>query len=182
MMIAFLSCHLKKILTTEFEWSVLMNMQDGMTCPVCGQGCVYKYLRKEDFEYKGQKLTLENYPVFECDVCGEEFVSAEDAKSFDKQVTNFHREVDELLKPDEIRSIREFLGYNQTEFARLLKVGTKNFARYETGISPQSRYLDWLLRLLKEYPESISVINGEHHKEKGYKSASEVSRKKSAFI
>ncbi len=156
-----------------------MNIQDKTTCPVCGQGCVYKHLKQEEFEYKGQKLSLENYPVLECDVCGEEFVSAEDAKTFDKQVTDFHREVDELLKPDEIRSIRESLGYNQTEFARLLKVGAKNFARYETGISPQSRYLDWLLRVLKEHPKAIHVIDGEQNKEESYRfGASDPSRKK----
>lgn len=153
-----------------------MNIQDGVTCPVCGQGCVYKHLKQEEFEYKGQKLTLENYPVLECDTCGEEFVSAEDAKRFDKQMTNFHREVDGLLKPDEVRGIRESLGYNQTEFARLLKVGAKNFARYETGISPQSRYLDWLLRVLKEHPEVIRVIDGEHQKAKSYRYAFEISR------
>lgn len=155
-----------------------MNIQDGMTCPVCSHGHVYKHYKQEEFEYKEQKLILENYPVLQCDTCSEEFVSAEDAKRFDKQVTNFHREVDELLKPKEIRDIRRSLGYNQTEFARLLKVGTKNFARYETGISPQSRYLDWLLRILKEYPETIRVIDDEHYKEKSYRFASEISRKK----
>jgi HTH-type transcriptional regulator/antitoxin MqsA len=160
------------------EGSMSMSIKNGMTCPVCGQGRIYKEFKQEEFEYKGQKLTLENYPVLECDACGEEFVAAEDAKTFDKQMTNFHREVDGLLKPDEIRGIRESLGYNQTEFARLLKVGVKNFARYETGISPQSRYLDWLLRILKEYPETIRVIDGGHHKAKSYRSASETSRQK----
>ena len=140
-----------------------MNIQDGMTCPVCGQGYVYKNFKQEEFDYKGQKMTLDNYPVYICDSCEEEFVSAEDAKKFDKKLTDFHREVDGLLKPDEIRTIRESLGYNQTMFARLLKVGEKNFARYETGISPPSRYLDWLLRILEEYPEAIRVIGGQQH-------------------
>jgi len=152
-----------------------MNIQDKFICPVCGQGCVYKHLKQEEFEYKGHKLNLDNYPVFECEACGEDFVTARDAKGFDKQVTEFHRDVDGLLKPDEIRSIRETLGYNQTEFARLLKVGAKNFARYETGISPQSRYLDWLLRILKEHPETIDVIAGRHHKGESYSFPSELS-------
>jgi HTH-type transcriptional regulator/antitoxin MqsA len=141
-----------------------MKVQDGMTCPVCGQGYMYKKFKQEQFEYKGQTLTLDNYPVYVCDSCEEEFVSAEDAKKFDKELTDFHREVDGLLKPDEIRAVRESLGYNQTAFARLLKVGEKNFARYETGISPQSRYLDWLIRILKEYPEATRVIDGEKYR------------------
>lgn len=33
-----------------------MNFKDGSTCPVCGQGRIYKEFKQEGFEYKGQKL------------------------------------------------------------------------------------------------------------------------------
>ncbi len=136
-----------------------MNSYNCMSCPVCQQGQIQKHFKDEEVTYKGHKKIFENYPVLACDNCGEEFVSAEDAKPFDKELTAFQREVDGLLKPDEIRAIREKLGYNQTEFARLLKVGAKNFARYETGTSPQNRYLDWLMRILYEHPETIRTID-----------------------
>ena len=42
---------------------------------------------------KGQKLTLENCPVFVCDTCGEEFITAEDAQQFDGQMTRFFDKV-----------------------------------------------------------------------------------------
>lgn len=139
-----------------------MNMADIMTCPVCGQGDAQRHIKHEEFTYKGHKKFVDNFPVFICHKCGEEFVTAEDSKLFDKELTVFQRKIDGLLTPDEIRSIRESLGYNQTEFARVLKVGEKNFARYETGISPQSRYLDWLMRIFKDYPETIkTTILGE---------------------
>ncbi len=150
-----------------------MNPENGMTCPVCGQGTVCRQSKREQFEYKGHKKTIENYPVLVCNSCGEEFFSAEDAKLFEKDLTDFQREVDGLLKPDEIRAIREKLGYNQTEFARLLKVGEKNFARYETGVSPQSRYLDWLMRILNQYPEAIRIINADTKTVKTYQSSEE---------
>ena len=135
-----------------------MTLQASMTCPICDKGTVAKEFKTEEFAYKGHKLTLDQYPVLRCDTCGEEFVNAAEAKAFDKQITDFHRSVDNLLTPAEIRSIRESFGYTQTDFACLLKVGAKNFARLETGISPQSRYLDWLLRILREYPETIRTI------------------------
>ena len=139
-----------------------------MSCPVCGLGTVHRQYKNEDFEYKGHKKVIENYPVIVCSDCGEEFVSAQDAKPFEKDLTDFQREVDGLLKPDEIRTIRESLGYNQTEFARVMKVGVKNFARYENGLSPQSRYLDWLLRVLREHPEAMHVIDPKRSRTKDY--------------
>lgn len=140
-----------------------MSINKGMCCPVCGQGHIQKQFRQEVFTYKGQKKMVDNFPVYVCDSCNEEFVSAEDSKHFDQELTTFQREVDHLLKPHEVRAIRESLGYNQTEFARLLKVGAKNFARYENGINPQSRYLDWLMRILKDYPEAIKTISLHGH-------------------
>jgi len=137
-----------------------MSFENGMSCPVCGKGHIQRHLKREEFEYKGQTKIIDGYPLLVCDACEEEFVSAEDSKHFDKELTAFQRKVDGLLTPDEIRSIREKLGYNQTSFARLLKVGEKNFARYETGVSPQSRYLDWLMRILNDYPETIKTITG----------------------
>lgn len=70
-----------------------MSIKNGSTCPVCGQGRIYKVFKQERFEYKGQKLTFENYPIFVCDTYGEEFVIAKDAKQFDDKVTRFFDKV-----------------------------------------------------------------------------------------
>ncbi len=82
-----------------------MSMLDGEICPVCGQGRIYRRRKQETFEYKGKKLTFDDYPVHECDTCGEGFVAAEDAKGFDKQVTDFHSEIDGFPESDKIRKI-----------------------------------------------------------------------------
>ncbi|WP_027370762.1 type II toxin-antitoxin system MqsA family antitoxin [Desulfovermiculus halophilus] len=70
-----------------------MSIKNGTTCPVCGQGRIYKEFKQEGFEYKGQKLILENHPIFVCDTCGKEFVTAKDAKQFDDEVTRFFDKV-----------------------------------------------------------------------------------------
>lgn len=154
-----------------------MSINNGMSCPVCGQGRVQKHFKQEEFTYKGQKKVVDNFPVYVCNCCREKFISAEDSKHFDQELTTFQREVDHLLKPHEIRAIRESLGYNQTEFARMLKVGAKNFARYENGINLQSRYLDWLMRILKDYPEAIKTITLQVHSDPNHNSSAKYPEK-----
>jgi len=79
-----------------------MNIKDGSTCPVCGQGRIYKEFKQEEFEYKGQKLTLENYPVFACDACGEEFVTVENAKQFYDEMTKFFNKVNNISQAQQM--------------------------------------------------------------------------------
>ena len=64
-----------------------------------------------------------------------------------------------MLFRSEIASIRKGFGYIQVEFAKLLGVGEKNFARYEAGISAQSRSMDWVLRMLRERQDNILIID-----------------------
>ncbi len=47
------------------------------------------------------------------------------------------------------------------EFARLLRVGEKKFARYENGQNTQGRAMDNLLRILHEHPYTINDIGGK---------------------
>jgi len=71
-----------------------MHSTNGMICPVCGEGTLLNQFKKEEFEYKEQKKRIENYPVLVCDLCQEEFIVAEDAKPFEKELTEFQREID----------------------------------------------------------------------------------------
>ena len=49
----------------------------------------------------------------------------------------------------------------QVEFAKALRVGEKNFARYEAGIAVQSYAMDNLLRVLEKHPETIHAFYSE---------------------
>lgn len=131
-------------------------------CPICGEGPMVKREKDEVFSYKGQSKIIPNYPVHECDICGEELVEAADSKRFEKVLTDFRRSVDGLLTSDEIKEIRKSFGYTQKSFAKFLEVGEKNFARYERGAAAQSRSMDHLLRILRECPFTINVIDGKN--------------------
>lgn len=141
-------------------------------CPMCGESSLEKREQEEVFTYKGYKKSIPNYPVLVCDACGEELVDASDSKKFEKVRTDFRRKVDGLLTSDEIKSLRINLGYTQKKFAEILKVGEKNFARYENGSSTQSRTMDNLLRVLREFPFTLKAFYQEEQEEIKFNSSS----------
>lgn len=144
----------------ENKGETTMNFKNGMTCPVCEIGTVTEENKDITFEYKGKKRTISNQVVYECPECGESFQNNHDQILTDKLLMDSRREIDSLLTSQEIRSIRNQFGLTQVDFAKLLQVGEKNFARYESCHATQSRMTDNLLRVLREYPQAIKVFGG----------------------
>ena len=121
-------------------------------CGICGSNKIVKQKCVETFEYKGQKLKVEDYSVFKCNTCGEEFVDEAYLKTIELRLRDFHRSVDGLLTSKEIKEIRKSLGFSQEKLGELLGGGKKAFARYENGTVCQSKPMDNLLRLLRDDP------------------------------
>ncbi len=138
-----------------------MKFENGMLCPVCECGQLSVDKKNIEFDYKGRVRSFVR-PVYTCSECDEEFLDARDQKEIDKKLTDSRRQIDGLLTSEEIRKIRQKLGYTQMALAQILQVGEKNFARYENGQATQGRAMDHLLRLLDHYPESIRVIGGQY--------------------
>lgn len=42
-----------------------------MKCPICNKGTLKRKVIDEEFEYKGQKITIPNCVVYSCDICAE---------------------------------------------------------------------------------------------------------------
>lgn len=144
----------------ENKGETAMNFKNGMICPVCEIGKLTEENKDITFEYKGKKRTISNQVVYECHECGESFQNNHDQILTDKLLMDSRREIDSLLTSQEIRSIRNQFGLTQVDFAKLLQVGEKNFARYESCHATQSRMTDNLLRVLREYPQAIKVFGG----------------------
>ncbi|MCP3922848.1 MAG: type II toxin-antitoxin system MqsA family antitoxin [Desulfobacterales bacterium] len=137
-------------------------MLDNSLCSICELGNVKEIVKEKTFKYKGQEHTVENYKVFKCEVCKESIVDKETVKRSIKEKIDFHREVDVLLKPNEIKEIRVKQGFTQEEFSKILKVAKKTFARYENGRVAQSRSMDELLRSINKIPNILlALIRGE---------------------
>jgi len=128
------------------------------TCPICGAGELKKHIDTEEFEYKGRKVTVPNYITYSCNVCEESIVDESTLKSSGRILKKFKREVDSLLSGQEIKKIRESLGFTQEELSEILGGGLKGFARYESGQITQSKAMDNLLRILDKFPFVLSAI------------------------
>ena len=64
------------------------------------------------------------------------------------------------MTPDEIRSIREYLGLSQVEAGELIGGGLRAFTKYEAGAVKPSASVVNLLRLLEADPTLIATMQG----------------------
>lgn len=138
-----------------------MELRRGAVCPVCEEGALDEVRKDLDFEYKGEVRTISNQLIYECHTCGESLQNKKDRRTLEKLLTDSRRTIDGLLTSRQIRRIRKIFGMTQSDFAAALKVGEKNFARYESGQSMQGRTTDSLLRILERYPHAIRVLGVE---------------------
>ena len=129
-----------------------MRLREGMRCPFCGTGNLSKKQRDLDFEYKGTPSHIEGVNVYECQNCSDYLLDSSEERKIERFLTDERRKVDGLLTSDKIKDIRLSFDKTQEEFATILGVGLKTFARYESGHVTQSRTMDHLLRILKKHP------------------------------
>lgn len=138
-----------------------MEYAAGSLCPVCETGNLEEKVKDLEFEYNERKSVAKGITCFECPVCGESLTNRKDSRSIEKFLTDERRIADGLLVSDEIKRIRESFNLTQVQFAKALKVGEKNFARYESGQATQGVAMDNLLRVLREYPSAIRIFISE---------------------
>ncbi len=128
-------------------------------CSICGSTDVENVEVTEILNYKGQTKAFQNYKVFRCRACEEEFVNEAYLNSISGEIRDFHREVDGLLVSNEIKRIRTAYGFSQEAFGEILGGGKKAFARYENGSVTQSKPMDNLLRIIDENSDAISLLS-----------------------
>jgi len=92
-----------------------------------------------------------------CSACGEVILS----KELDRKLERWQYTREGLLTPEEIKAIREKYGLMQVAMARLLGVGEKNFSRWETGLSMQTKAMDSIIRRFDRCPDEFLKESGE---------------------
>ena len=132
-----------------------MKFTEGMVCPLCEVGEIKQVSKDLEFEYKNEKISIQHHNVFECPNCTESFLNPKDERKLEKQLTDSRRKVDGLLTSDEIKKIRQQYDITQVQFAEVLRVAAKNFARYESGQATQGYAMDNLLRVMRSFPNTI---------------------------
>ena len=120
-------------------------------CPICG--CVTLEERKGEYRFElpqsvsGKAVVIDDATWEKCTTCGEEILPPEVYRRLEIE----RRKQSGLLSPDEIRGVRERVGLSQEAIARLLGLGLKTYARWESGQSVQNRANDNLIRLFDEH-------------------------------
>ena len=142
-----------------------MDIYNKMLCPVCETGQIKTCIQDVPFEYKGEKTVLSAQNIFKCSECAETFIPQEQERSIDKYLTDQRRKIDGLLTSDEIKAIRKQYSITQKAFAKILRVSSKTFARYENGQVAQSYAMDNLLRILRKFPDAISAVTSSINNE-----------------
>lgn len=130
------------------------------TCPICGEGLLEPRAGKHHVEYEGVARDIDLlYSV--CTGCGSEQGDATQIRENKRAMTRFKKEVDGLLAGSEIRALREQLGINQVEAAKIFGGGPVAFSKYEADDITQSEGMDKLLRVALAVPDAFDYLRFE---------------------
>ena len=125
-------------------------------CPIC-DGEIKREEKKVTYRYKEHTRDIVQSGEY-CTQCHEGFLSPKDLKISQKSISDFRREIDNLLTTDEIRAIRKRLKLTQEGASSIFGGGVRAFHKYETGENTQSRPLDILLKLIDRGKVTIDDI------------------------
>jgi HTH-type transcriptional regulator/antitoxin MqsA len=125
-------------------------------CPETGRPMV-RDTRTMTITYKGQSSTFD-MPGWYCDESGESIHTAEDIKVSDAALKELKIKVENLLRPHEVRRIRERFGLTQREAGAIIGGGPNAFQKYEQGTVTVSKGISNFLRVLERHPEEIEEL------------------------
>lgn len=84
----------------------------------------------------------------------------DDMDVVDRALADLKAEVHGVLKPAEIRAVRQRLKLSQRRAGELLGGGPRSFQKYESGEVLVSRAMTHLLRLLDRDPKRLAELTG----------------------
>jgi HTH-type transcriptional regulator / antitoxin MqsA len=125
-------------------------------CPETGKPMV-RDTRPMTISYKGESSTFD-MPGWYCHESGESIHTAEDIKVSDAALKELKIQVENLLRPQDVKRIREGFGLTQREAGALIGGGPNAFQKYEQGTVTVSRGISNFLRVLERHPEEIEEL------------------------
>ncbi len=127
-------------------------LTEGSMCAQCGKPGLTLSRRPHAWSYKGATFKIENYGVFACPTCGEEYLDDVLIMETEPQIRDWQRQVDGFLTTDELKALRKKIGASRTELSRIFGDEPQCFTKYETGVLNQGAATDQLLRLIRDVP------------------------------
>lgn len=125
-------------------------------CPECGGNM--RYERRDDvLAYKGQEQ-VQKTSAWWCTNCGEAIFAGKALLARDRAFQQLKADVDHVLGPDQIATVRTKLHLSQRRAGELLGGGPRAFQKYESGRQAVSVPMSNLLRLLARDPARLGEI------------------------
>lgn len=118
---------------------------------------MYRDIRQQTFTYKKVSMTCEMpgwYGINNDDAIYDQ----KDLKEYDKALNRVKAKADNLVSPEEIRTIRQSLHLTQYEAGNILGGGKNAFQRYESGEVLPSKAISNLLKVLYKEPALLSIL------------------------
>lgn len=103
--------------------------------------------KNESFDVFDETISIKS-DVLICKECKEELFDEELDNATLINVFNEYRRKYNLLFPEEIKKIRKQYNLSQEEFAKMLKLNTKDIVRYENGSLQPQDVNDLLLKMM----------------------------------
>ena len=125
-------------------------------CPETGKPMV-RDTRPMEIAYKGQSATVD-MPGWYCHESSESIHTVQDMEVSDAALRELRLQVENLLKPQEVKRIRTMMGLTQREAGALLGGGPNAFQKYEQDTVTVSKPMSNLLRILERHPEVLEEL------------------------
>lgn len=129
-------------------------------CEICNAPNAVEIRKQKETKYKNVPIVLDNVSVFHCNECGEEYFSPDQLDEFSARSQIAWRRKMDLLSPEEIVGVRKMRELTQDDLEDLIGAGQKVVTRWERGEVLQTKPVDLLLRLIKDFPDTIARIRG----------------------
>lgn len=131
-------------------------MTEAPFSPVTGRPMV-RDTRPMELKYKGESVTVQ-MPGWYCLDSSESIHTGEDMKVSDAALKELKIKAEKLLKPEEIKQIRQGLGLTQREAGEVIGGGPNAFQKYESGDVLLSKGMSNFLRVLEKHPEEVETL------------------------
>ena len=133
------------------------------SCPEDGHPLV-RDTRPMKIVYLGRKIEID-MPGWYCDHCGEGVIAGKDMAFYNRALNRVKAEVNGLLLPENVKSIRKRLNISQKDAGTIIGGGPSAFQKYESGEVLVSKAISSALVLLDNNPDGLDVLksrNKEH--------------------
>lgn len=127
------------------------------TCPACGSNNVLFEARDIPFDYKHERLVVEQVRGWFCTSCNEAQFADGEGVRYANALDCFVAAVDSR-QVEELRRIRRKLHLTQKEAAQLFGGGVNAFSEYERGVTKPAKSTLLLLKMLDKHPDLVDEV------------------------